>query len=376
MQPPVDTWSSPTTVWAGGLDQLPLAVAGRRVVLVADARLTHQIELVVSQVPGATVIAVSAEAAAGGVIPEVADTLAADPAAVPLALGGGSVMDLVRLTALTARDPRIADRAATTTGGGGVVVLPTRVPNPTVCLPTTLGTASEVSPVAVRHRRDGVAMLVSPGLRSAGAVLDPALTASLTPAQRAAGLVEPWARVCVPAVAGQPLRLQDALARGLVGMLTGLGEEAAAGTTGAEWRAAAAQASVQTHLGLLAVGRTPAGHVLWPLAVELGRATGRTKIEALAALLPAWLDGLADGALGRAWGSAERVRTLLDRPPAQAATDLRRWLRGLGLATVLTGADVAVVTGRVVSCWQAPGLFLAGARPDEVAGLLGRSADS
>ena len=130
----------------------------------------------------------SAATAAGTLVPELADALTADPTAVPLALGGGSVMDLVRLTALTARDPQIADRVA---AGDGVVVLPTRARNPTVCLPTTLGTASEVSPVAVRHRGDGVALLVSPGLRSAGAVLDPNLTVSLTPAQRAAGLVEP-----------------------------------------------------------------------------------------------------------------------------------------------------------------------------------------
>ena len=61
--------------------------------------------------------------------------------------------------------------------------------------------------------------------------------------------------------------------------------------------------------------------------------------------------------------------------PTEAATELRRWLGALGLATVAPGADVAAVTGRVVTGWQASGLFLDGARAEEIASLLARSTD-
>ena len=102
MQPPVDTWSSPTTVWAAGLTQR--APGGRTSGRARRRRAapTSQIELVAAQVPITTLITASAATAAGTLVPELADALTADPTAVPLALGGGSVMDLVRLTALTA----------------------------------------------------------------------------------------------------------------------------------------------------------------------------------------------------------------------------------------------------------------------------------
>jgi hypothetical protein len=48
----VDTWSSPTTVYAGGLAQLRTAVGGRRIVLVADQRLARQIDAVRARAEG------------------------------------------------------------------------------------------------------------------------------------------------------------------------------------------------------------------------------------------------------------------------------------------------------------------------------------
>jgi NADP-dependent alcohol dehydrogenase len=367
----VDTWSSPTTVYAGGLAQLPTAVGGRRIVLVADQRLARQIDAVRARAEVAALHAVDAGTAAGRGEKALVALLSAHPDAVPVALGGGSVMDLVRWAVLLHRDPPAAAQISPTSG---VVVVGSRLTNPTVCLPTTVGTASEVSPVAVRHRPDGIAMLVSPALRPAAAVYDPELTSSLPRRLLAAGLVEPWARVCVPAVTAPALRLQDGLARGLLDSVDALGEEIAAGPVDASWRTAAAQASAQTHLGLLALGRPPAGHQLWPLAVELMRVTGQSKAEALAALLPAWLDSLAAGELSPVWGSAARTRTLLGHPPERAAARVRRWLTRLGLPVLAPRFDPTAVTARVITTWQRDGLFLPGVEAAEISAVLARCA--
>jgi len=365
-------WSSPTVVYAGGLRQLPAALGGRPMLLVADERLAAQIDAVAAAGTAAAVIRLDLNLAVDDVAGVVADALARHPMAVPVALGGGSVMDVVRLAALAAADPGAGNRRC---AADGPTFLTTRAVNPTVCIPSTIGTGSEVSPVAVLNTVAGTAMIVSPGLRSAAAVFDPRVTGTLPPAALAAGLVEPWARICVPAIAGDRLRFQDGLASGLAATILGLGDELAGNLTAVpddDWRSAAALASAQTHLGLFALGRAPAGHVLWPLATELIRSTALPKATVLAALVPAWLRCIAAGAVGRAWGSADRVRTILGVDPAEAATRLEAWMGVLSLPTVLPAVtDIEAVVARVVDPWQASGLFLSGASRPEIAAVVG-----
>lgn len=364
----MDRWSSPTTVYADGLGQLPTALAGRPAVVVADEALDRQLARLLAVVPATEVVRIAAGPATDGTADVVLQALARHPAAVPVALGGGSVMDVVRLAALAAADPAANGFRAP---ADGVTFLPTRAVNPAVCIPSTLGTAAEVSSVAVRASALGTAMIVSPGLRAAAAVLDPAVTSTLPRAAAAAGLVEPWARVCVPAVTGERLRLQDGLARGLGATLLALGDELVDAEPDGPWRWAAASASAQTHLGLLALGRAPAGHALWPLATEVVRATGLAKASALAALVPGWLRCLGSGVLSRCWGAAERVRLVLGAGSEESAVRLESWSHGLGLPTRLPAdLEVATVVDRVVSPWQASGLFLPGVPREEIAAVL------
>jgi alcohol dehydrogenase YqhD (iron-dependent ADH family) len=176
----------------------------------------------------------------------------------------------------------------------------------------------------------------------------------------------------VPAVAGGRLRFQDGFASGLATTILGLGDELARTRPDHDWRTAAALASVQTHLGMHALGRAPAGHVLWPLATEVVRATGLPKATALAALVPAWLRCIAAGVIGRAWGSEGRVRVILGVGPAEAAVRLESWMRTLSLPTGLSATtDIGAIVCRVVNPWQASGLFLHGAPPDEIATIIG-----
>ncbi len=88
MQAAVDRWSSPTTVYAGGLRQLPAALAGHAMLLVADERLADQTDALLARGPAAAVVWIaSAGASEDDTAAAVADAVARHPNAVPVALG-------------------------------------------------------------------------------------------------------------------------------------------------------------------------------------------------------------------------------------------------------------------------------------------------
>lgn len=104
----------------------------------------------------------------------------ADPDAV-VGVGGGSSMDVAKTTGVVAEHGgSVLDYVAPPTGGGEPVPGPGL---PTVCLPTTAGTGSEVSPVSVISLPDedlkvGIS---SPHQRPDVALVDPGLTVTLPP---------------------------------------------------------------------------------------------------------------------------------------------------------------------------------------------------
>jgi alcohol dehydrogenase len=154
---------------------------------------------------GATRPLVVIDAGLAGLVPQVADALAAVPGATTfekapgeptvelveraaealstagcdavVAIGGGSAMDTAKAARLVAGQGGPYLRFA----GGGVAYEPPRIP--LVCVPTTAGTGSEVSGGAVitdehTHVKAGIA---SPHLRAQHALVDPALTYGLPP---------------------------------------------------------------------------------------------------------------------------------------------------------------------------------------------------
>lgn len=201
-----------------------------------------------------------------------------------VAIGGGSVLDPARLAV-----------AGIDSFGEGVLAVPA---SPTascdiVCIPSTIGTAAEVSPVAIYS--GGRSMVISPALRARVAVLDPDVTVNADEAGMRSALIEPWARVVVPAVAESGLLLQDNLAFTMARVL----EELAVAPLDEQWRQTAALASAQTHTAFVALQRNPFSHVVWPVAMEYAALAGMSKQQALAVLLPRWLasrgrDDLAD----------------------------------------------------------------------------------
>ncbi|MEF8888115.1 MAG: hydroxyacid-oxoacid transhydrogenase [Haloarculaceae archaeon] len=98
-----------------------------------------------------------------------------------LGLGGGSCMDTAKATrAVVANGGSPLDYVAEPTGAGEEL---TESGPPLVLLPTTAGTGSEISPVAIlsvekKETKEGIS---SPNVRADAAVLDPTLTTSLPP---------------------------------------------------------------------------------------------------------------------------------------------------------------------------------------------------
>ncbi|MEY4488401.1 MAG: hypothetical protein RIQ79_909 [Verrucomicrobiota bacterium] len=107
-------------------------------------------------------------------IREVARAFAPD---LVLAVGGGSVLDVAKLVAA------LHDRAEPITAFYGINVLSGRR-TALVCMPTTAGTGSEVSPNALLLDEAALAKkaVISPALVPDAAIIDPALMLSLPPA--------------------------------------------------------------------------------------------------------------------------------------------------------------------------------------------------
>ncbi len=279
---PVTSWSSPTHIVIGAGAAARYVSALSQPFVIADPVLGGRADL--HRAEGMT---------DGEFIAQVRTRC--PPGATVVAIGGGSILDPVR----------VAVSGLPTTGDG--VVLQPAPPSAVcdvVCIPSTIGTAAEVSPVAVLDA--GATMLISPALRARVAVLDPGVSANPDTAALRCGLIEPWARVMVPAVAGDGLLLQDALARCLAGVL----EDLAVAPIDQQWLLSAALTSAQTHTAFVALQRSPFSHVLWPVATEYARMAAVSKQQALAILLPAWLSSRGHGDL------AARVRRLWPAEPA------------------------------------------------------------
>lgn len=341
----MDRWSMPTAIHAaaGCLAALP-GVAPDPLVLV-DSRLPQHPEL-----SRGTVVGLDASDF-NDALRAARDALAAHPGRPVVAAGGGTVLDAVRLAELARRSPAFAGALAG--AGPGVFVWPSVDSSPVVAVPTTIGTAAEVSPVALVPGSPAT-MVVSPALRCRAAFLDPHMTASLGRDRQGAGLVEPFARAVVPAITSVPLALQDQLAGAHARVLLDLGRELALGRVDDSWLLSAALTSASTHTSFLSLGRPPAGHVLWPFATELMRLTGVDKAAALTVLLPAWLDLVGEGLLGPQFGTGARVRQILGERHR-----VREWLSEIGLPAGPVAVDAHLLAAQVREVWQGP-LFLRG----------------
>jgi alcohol dehydrogenase class IV len=312
-------WHVPTIVVGGpdAIDRAAPLIAGRCpsvLVAVDPAPACRRVGDLVVAALGRAGVRTSVRTVPAQATVAAARALAEDLAAAGggiVAVGGGAVLDVAKVAAGAVRNP---DRLAPDTwrGTSAVVHAPAGRPSvPCIAVPTTVGTGSEVSAVAVLDATDpGTAtasgiraakLLVDPTIRPAVAVLDPRQVAGLPRPARLAGALEIVLRTLGPTL-GTPARLPlgDGLATALAGTVVAAGHRvAAAGDDTDETgdTTLLALASAHTHVGWTGTGRDPCAHRLWYLAHAVVQGAPVTKMAATAALLPTYLRWLRAGRL-------------------------------------------------------------------------------
>lgn len=362
-QPVLDTWASPTRIYAsiGAAGQLASLIKGRSVVAVVDQQLRRLNPLVEDTLKVCNPEVVFEHKPSSENIDAVASlTILLKTLRDPwvLAIGGGSILDIAKAGLLLHRMPELGPQIQR----GGPVFCASSGALPMIAIPTTTGTASEVSAVAMLRHNDRTTMLISPA-RPSIAILDPRFIEGVSETQRLAGLIEPLSRTLVPVIAGDALLLQDHLACAVMDTLLTLAEAPPAPTSSdsqerLQWNLTASLASAQTHVGFLSLGRPPALHVLWPYATELMAATGATKPRVLAHLIPAWHDRLQRGLLPSIFGTRQRVKEVRCGG-VPALERVSAWCKTVKLDPI-PNFDPEAIVGEVRRTWQASGLFLGG----------------
>ncbi|QNP72658.1 iron-containing alcohol dehydrogenase [Streptomyces roseirectus] len=234
---------------------------------------------------------------------------------VVLAVGGGTLIDQVKLAVLMSAAPVVRERLAVRQRSG-LVLLPAEAEPaiPLVTVPTTVGTGSELSGGMCLAGPHGKRLVLGNGLQPDVAVLDPVATRTLPVELLAEGVLEVFFRVAGMYV-GDPRDLpsEDAFALTLVERLTALGAELAAvrdadGAPGDALRLEIAKLSGVSHGPWFNLGRDPCACKGWYLANELSTGLGLRKMTAAAALLAPLWRRIAEG--DARWGSARRLRRL------------------------------------------------------------------
>ncbi|GAA5154635.1 MULTISPECIES: daptide-type RiPP biosynthesis dehydogenase [Amycolatopsis] len=355
---------TPTTVqagpgaWAGLRRSL-----GDRALVLADARVPLD-------VPAVRVDAGRTGLAA---VREVAGLLTERAPRLVVGIGGGAVLDLVKLACLLHAQPAAADLLGTWGTRAGAIPLsaPAKSPVRRVLVPTTVGTGAEVSPVACVRIGDSHRIVAAPALRPDLAVLDPELTATLPGHLVREGVLEALLRVAGPVVGSEHRGgLPDAEAALLVRELVAVGDRVADGDVGPDARLAVATLSAATHTGWALSGREPYAARHWYLANELATVLGVRKMVATACLLPAvWRRvSLGDTRYGHAAGLAGLGRWLGVPDPVRGLEELLdRWRIDHTVAAAPEALQDAAE--RAVRSWGGRFPMLAGLTVADVAGL-------
>ena len=302
------------------------------------------------------------------------------PAAHLVAVGGGSTIDVAKLAAALLASGGELDSL---TGRAGLLMLPA-LPNPptprvgVTAVPTTVGTATEVSAVACVDLSVGRRTLVqSPRLRPVRAGLDPVLVETLPRALIREGALEALFRALGPEVGSDSsVALAGVEARFLIGELSGQLTRLA--DPGAEYPTAAheiACLSLTTQRGWTMSGRDPYAHPLWYVANELSMITGVAKMRATAALFGGWVARVRAG--DRRWGHLGRLSrvwaAITDTVPL-SELGARHLLHGWRIENRIAAVDPAHVaeltTARCLERWGGRFPMLGGMDVDDLTDLV------
>lgn len=250
---------------------------------------------------------------------------------VVLAVGGGTVLDVTRVAALTAAAPELGSLSGWP--GQGLrrrtpPVGPQPSPPQVVAVPSTIGTGAEVSSLAVvadgsRRLRPALA---DQALHPAAAILDVGVLRSLPPDLVRDGLLEIAGRVLGPALAddgANPLadEVAGGILRRLIATSSRLLEVPAEDPIPDDLLTEAAWASTMSATQVASVGRSVSDSPLWLAQHAVAGLSGASKAAALRALLPVLLnraDQDHDAAPIIAADACKRIVALLRHAPSHA----------------------------------------------------------
>ena len=309
--------------------------------------------------------------------------LPAGRADVTVALGGGAVLDRVKLATL---GPDYANWAQTRSGLLALPPGPGRAA-PLVAIPTTLGTGAEASAVAVAHLGDRRLLIMDRSLRPTAYAHDPTAYRTLPASLLREGLAEILSRLVGPVVgdaAGDPLT--DTLCLGAITRLVKCADAViTALDEGREpdlaWLGEAARIGAFGHSDHVQRPHQPWAVKLWALANEVASLTGGAKMPTTARLWPFFWDAVDAGT--RTLGSADQLRTVWNTIRAAHTKPLPA-TPGDGIRTLLThwgveadsscdALPVPLVTERVLRAWGAGLPPYQGVRAGDIEQLLERT---
>jgi hypothetical protein len=305
--------------------------------LVVDSRLTdHRDKLLAGDLKGAALLEVKASHVTAEGLRSVGSFIRGNGLQTVVGLGGGSVLDAVKLAALFTADPSLAIFVERNAKRSGLLVLPPMASPKerpkTVLLPSTVGTGAEVSSVACLDTAVGRRLIISRHLAGDVAVLDAGHLATLPTALVMEGLLEAFLRVAGTMIGSRHSMFDDD-GHYLLMRMVQLGSRLMQEDT-PELRLAAARLSMETHTGWALMGRDPYAAKHWYVANELAYVTGARKMTATATLIgPIWQEIMNGAAV---WGDPDRLLKLwsmvtdadpfLDPHPAHGINDLMwRW---------------------------------------------------
>ena len=321
------------------------------------------------------------------------ETLAAEleSAELVFAIGGGSLIDLCKISTLTIGNPRLTG-TLTVPQRSGIAVVPdgvTRI-SPLIAVPTTLGTGTESSEVAVFDTGGTRRLLIGLALRPDERVLDALATSGLPDHLLVEGLLEILSRLVSPYVGDQQDRsTTDALAEALAGQVVRLGDQVAAAIRAGDepsdrLRLEIARVSAISHSDWLVRDGDPYTVKGWLVAMELAQACGVRKMTATAALWPHLWSRVAGP--DHRWGSATRlhrmwelIRSAHDRdlpqdPAAGIAELIENWSVETFISpTLISRSAVAETVNRK---WGAGMPMLGGLNLTDIRSLVGDVASS
>lgn len=346
-------------------------VAGRRAVVVADARVASLVENLGRFV---TAIALDSDDVDAATVEDLAVRLRASRPEIVVAVGGGTVLDATTIAATGVAAPATLSWALDRTEHASVVSFPPPQPAAieVVAVPTTVGTSAECNAVAIIRTAHGHRLLRGDALQPRHAVLDADHYATLSPLAVRAGCLEALLRLAgvSTSVRAHPRARAHAIA--IARALLALGD----GELSRESRLRIARWSAATQRSAALRGRAPFSPRQWYVANEVSFVARTTKMRATASVVAGVWRRIEEGdirwgsiePLEAFWRAAVRDARLPLAPAAGIDALVTRW--ELPLSPRLDADSLSATAARVERWWGGRGPALPGLTALEVCDLL------